>query len=347
MSRDVSLAELAERFSARLAGDGQGRIRRVADLSGAEPGAITFMVNPRFKALLAQTRASAVILAEHNLPACPAPALVSDQPDVLFARVADFLHPDEDLLKPPGAHPSASVAGSAVVHESAIIEANAVIEDAVTVGAGAFIGPGTVIRKGASVGAGSKLTANVTVCHDCCLGRRVLVHPGAVIGSDGFGLAHDGSRWIKVPQLGRVVIGDDVEIGSGVAIDRGALRDTVIENGVKLDNQIHIAHNVRIGENTAMAAQSAIAGSTTIGRDCAIGGKAGIVGHLEIADRTHLNAFSDVTHSIKEPGGSYASGAPLEPTPKWRRNWVRFKQLDDMARRLKALAKRLESRDTD
>lgn len=347
MSADIRLADLAERFSVKLSGDGSCRIDRVAELASAEAGAITFLVSPRLKPLLKKTKASAVILTEENVSQCPKPALVCERPELVFAHIAGFLHPDGDFLRPPGIHPSAYVADTADVDRSAIIEANAVIEESVVIGAGVFVGPGCVVRKGATVGEGSKLTANITICHECQVGRRATIHPGAVIGSDGFGLTLDGDRWVKIPQLGRVIIGDDVEIGAQVAIDRGALRDTVVEDGVKLDNQIHIAHNVTIGRNTAMAAQSGIAGSTRIGRNCAIGGSVGIVGHLEIADRTHLNAFSDVTHSIKIPGGSYSSGAPLEPTKRWRRNWVRFKQLDEIARRVKALAKRLDHPDAE
>lgn len=344
MSGGMTLAELAERFSARLAGDGGGRIERVSDLATAGPGSIAFLLDPRYKSLLDTTGASAVILREEHLPDCPVPALVTGNPQALFARIAAVLHPDEDMSSPAGVHPGAFVDESAQVHASAVISANAVVEAGARIGAGTFVGPGTVVGRRVRVGAHCKLAANVTVCRDCTLGDRVIVHPGAVIGSDGFGLAREEGRWLKIPQLGSVIIGDDVEIGAGVAIDRGALRDTVIESGVKLDNQIHIAHNVTVGADTAMAAQSGVAGSTRIGHDCAIGGAVGILGHLEIAGGSRINAFSQVSHSITEPG-VYASGVPLETATRWRRNRARFKQLDEMARRLKTLERRLEEID--
>jgi UDP-3-O-[3-hydroxymyristoyl] glucosamine N-acyltransferase len=334
-----TLGELAEKFSVEVAGDAGVAIDRVADIQSATAGSITFLSNKRFRHLLAATQASAVILSPDDLSVCPRPALVSVNPYALYARVASLLHPDEDMQKAPCIHPTAVVAADARIDATATVAAHAVVEEEVTVGAHTYIGPGVVIKRRARIGSFSKLSANITVCTDCCIGDRVLVHPSAVIGSDGFGFANENGRWIKIPQLGKVIIGDDVEIGAGVAIDRGAIKDTVIERGVKLDNQIHIAHNVRVGADTAMAAQSGVAGSTHIGAGCAIGGAVGILGHLEIADRTHLNAFSTVTHSISEPGGAYASGTPLEPVESWRRNWARFKQLDDMNKRIKRLEK--------
>lgn len=342
-----TLAELAERFSVALAGDASCRVTNVADIKSASPGSITFLSNPRFRSLLAGTQASAVILAPDSLPLCPKPALLSSNPYALYARIAALLHPDEDMSLTGSIHVSAVIADSAQVDPTAIIAANAVIGDNAVVGAHSYIGPGVVLKQRVRVGAFCKLTANITVCTDCVVGDRVLVHPSTVIGSDGFGFAPEAGKWLKIPQLGRVLIGDDVEIGAGVAIDRGALNDTVIENGVKLDNQIHIAHNVVIGADTAMAAQSGIAGSTRIGKACAIGGSVGILGHLEIADNTRLQAFAAVTHSITEPGQTYASGAPLEPVADWRRNRARYKQLDKMARRIKRLEKLLGEKEED
>jgi UDP-3-O-[3-hydroxymyristoyl] glucosamine N-acyltransferase len=339
-----TLAELAEKFSATLAGDAFCRVEKVADIKSASPGSITFLSNPRFCFLLAETQASAVILAPDHLPLCPKPALLSSNPYALYARIAALLHSDEDMSSTGSIHASAVIANNAQVDPTAIIAANAVIGENVVIGAHTYIGSGVVIRQRVRIGAFCKLTANVTVCADCIVGDRVLVHPSAVIGSDGFGFAPEGGKWLKIPQLGRVLIGDDVEIGANVAIDRGALSDTVIENGVKLDNQIHIAHNVMIGADTAMAAQSGIAGSTRIGKSCAIGGSVGVLGHLEIADNTRLQAFSAVSHSILEPGQTYASGAPLEPVADWRRNRARYKQLEEMARRLKRLEKLLEEK---
>lgn len=341
-----TLGELAARFSVEVAGDTSLAVERVADIKSAEPGSITFLSNKRFRPLLAETQAGAVILSPDDLSLCPRPALVSKNPYALYAKVAALLHPDEDMALPPSIHSSAAVAGTARVDPTATVAAHAVIEEEAIVGEHSYIGPGVVIKRRARIGAYSKLTANVTVCADCRIGDRVLIHPSTVIGSDGFGYANENGQWIKIPQLGKVIIGDDVEIGAGVAIDRGTINDTVIGNGVKLDNQIHIAHNVIIGAHTAMAAQSGVAGSTHIGAGCAIGGAVGIVGHLEIADRTHLNAFSTVTQSIPEPGGSYASGTPLEPSESWRRNRARFKQLDEMSKRIRRLEKILDNKKT-
>lgn len=341
-----TLGELAEKFLVEFAGDGSTMIHRIADIKSAAPGSITFLSNKRFRNLLAETQASAVILSPDDVSLCPRPALVSSNPYALYAKVATVLHPDEDMQLPASIHSTAVVADDAQIDPTATIAAHAVIENGVIVGAHSYIGPGVVIKRRARIGAFSKLTANVTICADCQIGDRVLIHPAAVIGSDGFGFAHENGKWIKIPQLGKVIISDDVEIGAGVAIDRGAINDTIIESGVKLDNQIHIAHNVVIGADTAMAAQSGVAGSTRIGVGCAIGGAVGILGHLEIADRTQLNAFSTVTHSIPEPGGSYGSGAPLEPAESWRKNRARFKQLDEMSKRIKRLEKILDNNKT-
>ena len=302
MSQPTTLINLAESFSVEFVGDGNTVIEGVADIMFAAPGSITFLTNKKLITQLQKTKASAVILRSSDLIECPKPALISDNPHLLFAQIADFLHPDEDMHRPAGISPAAYVADSALVHPSAHIAAHAVIEEHVVIGSNTYIGPGSIVRERAKIGAHSKLVANVTVCMDSKLGNGVIVHPSAVIGSDGFGLAYDSGKWIKVPQLGAVIIGNNVEIGAGVAIDRGALKDTIIEDGVKLDNQIHVAHNVVIGENTAMAAQSGVAGSSVIGKNCEIGGAVGILGHLQIADKSRINAFSTVYHTVKEPG---------------------------------------------
>lgn len=345
MRKQFTLSSLADRFSARLVGDDKVEISAVADLELAAEQDIAFFVDKKYSSQLKNTRAGGVILHERNLHLCTKPALVSVNPLALFAEIAALLNPDEDLEQAAAIHHTAFVHETVNVGNNVIIAANAVVESGCILEEGVYVGPGCVLKQRVTVGAGSKLAANVTLCRDCVVGKRVLIHPGAVIGSDGFGLARKEGKWIKIPQLGRVVIGDDVEIGACVAIDRGALRDTVIEEGVKLDNQIHVAHNVVIGANTAMAAQSGIAGSTQIGRDCAIAGAVGILGHLQIADGTTINAFSFVAQSLPEPG-TYASGMPLEKIENWRRNRTRYKQLDEMARRLKTLEKKLENLDS-
>ncbi len=341
MSKSYTLAELAGIFGVVCIGDSGSVVGRVADLGSAEAGSLAFLNNRDYLPLLATTRATAVVLSRDYVANCPRPMLVCDNPYALYAKIALLLHPDKDLGLRPGIHPAAVVAGSAVIDPTAIIAPLAVVEDNVRVGARSYIGPGTVLKRGSRIGADCKLAANVTVCDDCRLGSRVIVHPAAVIGADGFGFAPENRQWVKIPQLGAVVIGDDVEIGAGVAIDRGALKDTIIENGVKLDNQIHVAHNVRIGAHTAIAAQSGIAGSTIIGNHCAIGGASGILGHLQIPDGTRLNAFSQVTQSIEQAGSYASSGMPLEPVAHWRRNWVRVKQLDEMAKKIRLLENKL------
>ncbi len=341
MSKSYTLAELAGIFGVSCVGDGGSVITHVADLGSAEEGSLAFLNNRDYLPLLATTRASAVVLSQEYAADCPRPILLCNNPYALYAKIALLLHPDKDLSLKPGVHPGAVVAASAIIDDSAIIAPLAVIEENVRVGARSYIGSGTVLKRGSMVGADCKLAPNVTVCDGCRLGDRVIVHPAAVIGADGFGFAPENRQWIKIPQLGAVTVGDDVEIGAGVAIDRGALKDTIIENGVKLDNQIHVAHNVRIGAHTAIAAQSGIAGSSVIGKHCAIGGATGILGHLQIPDGTRLNAFSQVTQTIEQPGSYASSSMPLEPAAQWRRNWVRIKQLDEMAKKIRALEKKL------
>ena len=233
----------------------------------------------------------------------------------------------------PGVHPSAVVAADAVVDASAQVGPFVCVGARSRIEAGAIVGPGCVIGEDCVVGEGCELVARVTLVKRVRLGRRVLVHPGAVLGADGFGLAMDAGRWLKVPQLGGVVVGDDCEIGANTSIDRGAIEDTVLEEDVRLDNQIQVGHNARIGAHTALAGCAAVAGSARIGRYCLIGGGAGVLGHLEVCDRVVVTAMSLVTRSIREPG-EYSSGTPLMPNRDWRRSAVRFRQLDDLFRRI-------------
>jgi UDP-3-O-[3-hydroxymyristoyl] glucosamine N-acyltransferase len=336
-----TLGQLAEHVGGRIHGDADCEIRGVATLQNAKPGDISFLANPRYTRFLSTTAASAVIVGDAHIAACPATAsaLVVADPYLSYARIATLLNPPAAM--PQGRHPSAVVEEGCTIDPSAWIGPQSVIEEGVEIGAQVTVGPGCVIGRGSRIGAGSRLVANVTVCHGSRIGRRVVLHPGVVIGSDGFGLANDGDGWIKVPQLGRVVIGDDVEIGANTTVDRGALDDTVIEDGVKLDNQIQVAHNVYIGSHTAIAGCTGIAGSARIGARCTIGGGVGIVGHTEIADDVHITGMSFVAHSIRKPG-VYSSGTPLEGNREWRKNYARFHQLDDMARRLRRLESQLK-----
>ncbi|MEK7322373.1 MAG: UDP-3-O-(3-hydroxymyristoyl)glucosamine N-acyltransferase [Pseudomonadota bacterium] len=331
-----TLGQLAEYVDGRVRGDAACVISGVATLQNARAGDISFLSNPRYAKHLSATAASAVILSEEYLDACVTHALVTGDPYLAYARIAALLVPVRPRVE--GCHPRAVIHPASDVHPSAWIDANAVIEEQVRIAAGVTIGPGCVIARGSEIGEGSRLSANVSVGERTRIGKRAVIHPGVVIGSDGFGFANGRGHWVKVPQLGAVVIGDDVEIGANTTIDRGSLDDTVIEDGVKLDNQIQVAHNVHIGAHTAIAGCTGIAGSARIGARCTIGGGVGIVGHTEIADDVHITGMSFVAHSIREPG-LYSSGTPLEPNRDWRKNYARFHQLDDMARRLRRLEK--------
>lgn len=334
---ELSLGELAIRHGLELRGDPERRVSRVGTLQHAGPDAVAFLANQAYRRHLATTRAGVVVLEPEHADECAVPVLLSRQPYASYARIAADLHPEAACA--PGIHPGAHVDPSATVAADACIAAGAVVGAHADVGAGAFIGPNSVVGPGATIGACSRLVANVTICRDVRLGARVLVHPGAVIGADGFGLAREPEGWIKVPQLGSVTIGDDVEIGANTTIDRGAIDDTVIEEGVKLDNQIQVAHNVRIGAHTVIAGCTGISGSTTIGRNCMIAGAVGIAGHLEIPDGTVVTGLTMISRSIRKPG-VYSGALPFDEAGRWRRNAARFRRLDELAKRLAQLERR-------
>jgi UDP-3-O-[3-hydroxymyristoyl] glucosamine N-acyltransferase len=325
-------SELARRFELELLGEDRP-VHGVGTLSAATPAQLSFLSNPRYRSQLAGTAAGVVVLRAEDAESRTGTALVARDPYVAFAKIAALF--ERTPARTLGNHPTAAVDPSAVVDPSASIGAHVSIGARSRIGAGVAIGPGCVIGDDCEVGEECELVARVTLVARVRLGKRVLVHPGAVLGADGFGIAMDHGRWIKVPQLGGVVVGDDCEIGANTTIDRGALGDTVLEEDVRLDNQIQVGHNVRIGAHTAMAGCSAVAGSATIGRHCLVGGGAGILGHLEVCDRVVVTAMSLVTHSIREPG-EYSSGTPLMDNRSWRRSAARFKQLDEIARRGKA-----------
>jgi UDP-3-O-[3-hydroxymyristoyl] glucosamine N-acyltransferase len=335
----LTLGELAEKVGGEVVGAADTLVTAVATLQNAGPSAISFCANPSYRNMLSNTRAVAVILRQADLDLCPVAALVTDKPYVAYARIAALLHPEPGFA--PGIHPSAVVADTAQVDPSAWVGPHSVVEDNAVVGAGVFVGPNCVVGPSVAIGPHGRLIAQVTLCHATQIGARVLLHPGVVIGSDGFGLANDQGQWLKVPQLGRVIVGDDVEIGANTTVDRGALDDTFIGDGVKLDNLIQVAHNVQIGAHTAIAGCAGIAGSATIGAHCAIGGGVGIVGHIRIADHVQITGMSFVTKSIDEPG-VYSSGMPAETNQTWHKNIARFRHLDDMARRLRAVEKKLD-----
>jgi UDP-3-O-[3-hydroxymyristoyl] glucosamine N-acyltransferase len=329
-----TLREIVDRFGGELLGDEHVRIARVATLEGAGPDAIGFLANPRYLHQLKATRAAAVIIGHDARDALDTPRIISDNPYLYYARVSTLLNPPRALE--PGIHPSASVDATAHVEAGAEVSAFAHIAAGAHIGAGAMIGSGVMLGRKARVGRDARIHAHVAVYDECTIGERTIVHSGAVIGADGFGIAFDGERWVKVPQIGRVRIGDDVEIGANTTIDRGALEDTVIEDGVKLDNQIQIAHNVRIGAHTAIAACTGIAGSVQIGRYCRIGGGVGIAGHVTIADHVEISGGTSITRSIGARG-AYTGVYPFEPNREWRRNAVQLRHLAELARRVAAL----------
>ncbi len=331
-------AELAARFGLELRGEDR-IVAGVGTLADALPSQLAFLANPRYRSQLAQTRAGVVVLRGDDADACTGTALVARDPYVAFARIAALFEPRP--AHAPGIHPTAAVDPTALVDPAASIGPHASIGARSRVGAGAIIGPGCVIGDDCEIGEDCELQARVTLWTRVRLGKRVRILPGAVLGAAGFGMAMEAGRWINVPQLGGVVVGDDCEIGANTTIDRGALGDTVLEEDVRLDNQIQIGHNVRIGAHTAMAGCAAVAGSARIGRHCLVGGGAGILGHLEVCDRVVITAMSLVTHSLREPG-EYSSGTPLMDNRSWRKSAARFKQLDRIARRRPGDAKDTE-----
>ncbi len=338
----LTLGELADRIGGELQGDPGCVITGVATLQHAGPGSISFLANTSYRKYLPQTAASAVITRPEFAAECPTATIVSTNPYVAYARAAALIVPPAPLRQ--GRDPSASIGKDCCIDASAWIGPNCIIGDNVHIGAGTQLAGGCFIGRDSRVGNGGYLHANVVICDGVRIGERVIIHPGAVIGSDGFGLANENGQWLKVPQLGGVRIGNDVEIGANTSIDRGALDDTVLEDGVKLDNQIQVAHNVHIGAHTAIAGCVGISGSARIGRHCMIGGGAGIVGHLEIGDHVTVTGMTMVTRSITGPG-VYSSGVPAQENSEWNRNYARFRKLDQLARRLQALERRLGAKD--
>jgi UDP-3-O-[3-hydroxymyristoyl] glucosamine N-acyltransferase len=330
----LRLAELAVRFGCELRGDPDTLIERVAPLHAAAAGGLAFLANPKYRKYLRTTGASAVVLDAASAADCPVAALVARNPYATYARIAQLLYPAPGFL--PGRHPTAVVEAGASVDATAWVGAHAYVGSGALIGPRAFVGPGSVLLAGVQLGTDTRLVARVTLGERVRVGSRCILHPGAVIGADGFGHAPDAGAYVKVPQVGSVVLGDDVEVGANSTIDRGAIGDTEIGEGVKIDNLVQIGHNCRIGAHTVIAGCTGISGSATIGRRCMIGGMVGIAGHLEICDDVVLTGRSTVTGSIRQPG-MYSSSLPIDEVRRFRRNAARFSQLDDMARRLKRL----------
>ncbi len=316
-----TLGELAERLELALTGDPCTVILGIGTLQSAKTGQISFLENPAYRKYLPDTQASAVILSEENQGLSKVPVLISKNPYLGYAKIAELF--DTRSLPEMGIHPTAVIGKNCKIHPSARISAHCVIGNHCTIGAETCLWP------------------NVTVYEGTVMGDHVIVHSGAVLGSDGFGNARDGARWVKVPQLGNLVIGNDVEIGANTTIDRGAVEDTVIEDGVRLDNQIQVAHNVRIGAHTAIAAGVSIAGSAKIGKHCLIGGNAGINGHIEICDGVIITGMTGVSKSITERG-IYSSATIAQKNRDWRKMTVRLRHLEELFERVTRLEKERE-----
>jgi len=332
--RSHSLGSIVERFGGELIGDRNILITQIAPLDLAQACHLSFLAQPKYRSQLQKTKAGAVILGREARDLTLLPRIVCDDPYVYFAKVSAFLNPLKALL--PGIHPSAVIAANARVPASATIGAHAFIGENVVLGERAVIGPGCCLSNGVKIGEATFLHPRVVIYHECVIGDRVVLHSGVVIGSDGFGMAMDEGRWLKIPQIGRVIIGNDVEIGANTTVDRGAMGDTVIEDGVRLDNQIQIGHNVHIGAHTAIAACVGIAGSTKIGRYCRIGGAAMIGGHLQIADNVTISGATAVAKPISK-AGIYTSVYPFESHSEWLKNAAHLRHLHELAKKIREL----------
>ncbi|MFH2139750.1 MAG: UDP-3-O-(3-hydroxymyristoyl)glucosamine N-acyltransferase [Pseudomonadota bacterium] len=328
-----SLADIVARFGGQVLGDTQTAITQIATLEKAGQGHIAFLANAKYRKQLDDSHAAAVILGAADAELTQRPRIVAANPYSYFAKLSAFLNPLREYAS--GIHPSAVIAPGAHVSPDAHIGANVWVGEGARIGARCVVMAGCTVGEHVTMGEQVRLYPNVSVYHGCMLGDHVIVHAGAVIGADGFGIAMEEGRWLKIPQIGRVIIGDHVEIGANTTIDRGALDDTVIEEGVKLDNQIQIAHNVRIGAHTAIAGCVGIAGSARIGRYCRIGGGAIILGHLQVADEVEVSAGTVITKSIAK--GSYTGTYPFSDNHAWRRNAAQLRHLDEMAKRIKQL----------
>jgi len=332
----IKLGELAAQFDCELVGDPDRIIDNVAGLQNAGPDSLSFLSNPKFRSQLAGTQAAAIVLRAEDVDDSPTASLVSDNPYADYARMAAVIHPPPRYA--PGVDASAVVSATAEISPTAHIAANASIGDRSTIGDNVYVGPGSVIGPGCSVGDDCRLIANVTLVRDVTLGLRGMFHPGVVIGADGFGNAMTPDGWVKVPQLGGVRIGNDVEIGANTTVDCGAIEDTVIEDGVRIDNLCHIGHNVHIGAHTAVAGMSGVSGSATIGKRCMLAGQSGIVGHIKICDDVVVSGKAVISKDITEPG-VYAGTFTAEPVGEWNRKVARFRRLGQLIERVSKLEK--------
>ena len=337
----VALGDLVQDLGGELLGPPGLMISRIAPLDAADPGCISFLANPKYRAQLQSTRSGCVIVspAVRDEAAARGAAIVTDDPYLYFARLSQWWARRVRPRAAPSIHPSAVVHASARLGRDVDIGPLAVIEEGAEIGDGVIIGPHTVVGAHARIGAGTRLAARVTIGFDCVIGERCILHSGVVIGADGFGFAPVQGRWEKIEQLGTVRIGDDVELGANTCVDRGALGDTVLEEGVKLDNLVQIAHNVRVGAHSAMAGCVGVAGSTTIGKHCTVGGSGMILGHLTLADHVHISAGTLISRSIHK-SGQYTGIFPSDDNASWEKNAATLRQLHSLRERLRALERK-------
>ncbi|AEW44386.1 UDP-3-O-[3-hydroxymyristoyl] glucosamine N-acyltransferase [Serratia symbiotica str. 'Cinara cedri'] len=338
----ISLADLARQLNAQLHGDGKLIITGVASIYSAKHGHITFLSNSRYREQLTTCQATAVVITEADISYCRSAALVVKNPYLAYAYIAQLM--DTTPLPAHDIALSAVISSTASLGKCVAIGENAFIETDVVLGDNVVIGPGCFIGKRVHIGTGTRLWANVTIYHAVEIGKNCLIQSGAVIGADGFGYAHERGNWIKIPQLGAVIIGDYVEIGACTTIDRGALDNTLIGNGVIIDNQCQIAHNVVIGDNTAIAGGVIMAGSLKIGRDCQIGGASVLNGHIVITDKVTVTGMGMVMRSITKPG-VYSSGIPLQPNNIWRKTIALVMKINEISTRLKVVEQKVRKED--
>ena len=339
--RCITLAQIAAHINATVVGSENHEVKKLATIDEADEEAVTFLSNPKFKKKLTTTRARAIIVAERDIQRdLPVNWLVVENPYLAYAKVSELFSSAPRFA--PGMHASAVIAESAEIGQGVYIGPHVVVEPGVKIGENAIIGAGSYLGHDCVIGAATQLHARVTLYSGTKVGQRCIFHSGVVLGADGFGIAKDKDKWVKIEQIGNVRIGDDVELGANTCIDRGALEDSIIANGVKIDNMCHLGHNVQIGESTVMAAFTAVAGSAIVGKQCTIGGGSGILGHTVMADHTTVTARTFVSGSISEPGTAVSSGTTMQSTMGWRRNVGRFKQLDELFKRILRIEKKLK-----
>lgn len=341
MPSQYLLSELVAQLGGELVGE-DVTIQRVGTLGNAKAGQIAFLANDKYRHQLATTQASAVIVSPHDAKDSPVPVIVTDNPYLYFARVAQLIYPASTVK--PGIHPSAVIAETAEIEPDVQIDAHAMIGEHVHIGRGSVIGAGSVIGEHSSLGENCRLHANVTIYKNVQIGDRAILHSGCVLGADGFGFAENKGEWVKIPQIGGVILGNDVEIGANTTIDAGAIDPTIIEDGVKIDNLVMIGHNGHVGAHTVIAACTGISGSVTIGKHCMFGGAVGVAGHLSISDYTVLLAAANVSKSITKPG-IYSSSFPVMPHREWLKNLAQFRQLDELAHIVRTLDKQNREED--